>query len=154
MAGRKPNPTYLNVVKGNPGKRPRNKNEPKPTAAGSPKPPAHLSKVAKEAWTECAKMLLACNIFMDIDQLAFEQCCEAYAELIYLREDISDNGNVQVVITQTGSRVEKARPQVAMYSDADRRFRAWCSEFGLTPSARTRLSVKKPEASDPSEAYF
>jgi len=30
MAGRKPKPTALKIIEGNPGKRPLNKNEPKP----------------------------------------------------------------------------------------------------------------------------
>ena len=99
-------------------------------------------------------MLLACGVLTDVDEHAFEQCCEAYAELRELRDDIADKGRTQEVETQSGSIVEKARPQVAMYADADRRFRAWCSEFGLTPSARSRLSVEKPKPTDPAEAFF
>ena len=154
MAGRKPKPTRLKVITGNAGKRPLNKKEPTPRAVGAAHPPAHLSEIAKSAWKECAKMLLSCGLLGNIDELAFEQCCEAYAELRELRADIQERGRYQTVETQTGSMLEKARPQVAMYADADRRFRAWCSEFGLTPSARTRLSVEPPTEVDPAEAYL
>jgi len=49
MAGRRPKPTNLKVLHGNPGKRPLNANEPKP-AAEMPSAPDHLGEVAQ---TEC-----------------------------------------------------------------------------------------------------
>ena len=49
MAGRKPKPTSLKVLEGNPGKRQLNPNEPKPDAS-VPKCPAWLSKEAKREW--------------------------------------------------------------------------------------------------------
>ena len=41
MRGRKPSPTHLKLVKGNPGKRPLNVSEPEPEAV-LPCPPAEL----------------------------------------------------------------------------------------------------------------
>lgn len=51
MAGRRPKPTHLKVVTGNPGKRKLNDKEPTP-AREIPSPPEHLSdwgKVARES---------------------------------------------------------------------------------------------------------
>ena len=45
-AGRKPDPTVLRLLKGNPSKRPINKDEPKPRK-GSISVPKHLDKRAK-----------------------------------------------------------------------------------------------------------
>ena len=47
--GRKPQPTALKVLKGNPGRRPLNEDEPKPEVL-LPRPPAHLSPVARREW--------------------------------------------------------------------------------------------------------
>ena len=47
--GRKPTPTTLKELKGNPGRRPLNEAEPKP-AARLPSPPAHLSRSARREW--------------------------------------------------------------------------------------------------------
>jgi phage terminase small subunit len=34
----------------------------------------------------------------------------------------------------------RARPEVAMIADADRRIMMWMSKFGLTPADRSRVS--------------
>ena len=49
MAGRRPTPTALNLVTGNPGKRATNKKEPKPRRE-IPSRPAHLTDEGKVAW--------------------------------------------------------------------------------------------------------
>jgi len=52
-AGRKRKPTVLKVLEGNPGKRPLNKNGPKPKPV-APKTPKHLNSVAKKEWKRVA----------------------------------------------------------------------------------------------------
>ncbi|MEO0035368.1 MAG: hypothetical protein RLZZ501_1391, partial [Pseudomonadota bacterium] len=56
MAGRRPTPTHLKLVRGNPGKRPLNEAEPTPARA-LPSPPAHMSDEAKVAWGRMATLL-------------------------------------------------------------------------------------------------
>lgn len=61
MPGPPKTPTHLALVKGNPSKRPINKNEPKPRQ-GSPKFPSILISRANTGSSELVKssMLLAC----------------------------------------------------------------------------------------------
>lgn len=54
MAGRRPKPTHLKVVTGNPGKRKLNDKEPTP-AKEIPGPPAHLTDWGKVAWGRLLK---------------------------------------------------------------------------------------------------
>ncbi len=49
MRGRKPVPTYLKVIRGNPGKRPLNENEPVPDGALAD-PPEWMSESQKAGW--------------------------------------------------------------------------------------------------------
>ena len=56
MKGRRPKPTHLKVISGNPGKRPLNLHEPKPAPA-MPTCPAHLNPSAKEEWKRLARQL-------------------------------------------------------------------------------------------------
>src|SRR6185312_2686519 len=49
MRGRKPKPSALKLLAGNPGKRALNKREPRPRRE-IPSPPAHLSDGARTAW--------------------------------------------------------------------------------------------------------
>ena len=60
MAGRKPKPTEMKRAQGNPGRRPLNNNEPKPT--GIPQCPSHLNEVAKREWRRIAPELIALGL--------------------------------------------------------------------------------------------
>ena len=55
-AGRRPTPSHLKVMKGNPGKRALPSNEPQP-ARGVPAAPRWLSKAARKHWKEIAAKL-------------------------------------------------------------------------------------------------
>ena len=54
MRGRKPKPTRLRLIEGNPGRRPINGSEPKPPGR-LPSCPAHLSPTAKNEWKRLAR---------------------------------------------------------------------------------------------------
>ena len=56
--GPPPTPTNLKLLRGNPGKRKLNTNEPDPAPA-IPPCPGHLDKVAKKEWRRISKELLA-----------------------------------------------------------------------------------------------
>jgi len=49
MPGRKPKPTYLKIVAGNPGRRPLNKSEPRPVGTLET-PPDWLTEDQKAGW--------------------------------------------------------------------------------------------------------
>ena len=59
--GPPPTPTNLKLLRGNPGKRKLNANEPDPAPA-IPPCPSHLDKVAKKEWRRISKELLALGI--------------------------------------------------------------------------------------------
>lgn len=69
--GRKPKPTAIKVLEGNPGKRPLNANEPKPEKK-SPKCPSWLEPEAKKEWRRMAKVLERLGVLTEIDAAAFE----------------------------------------------------------------------------------
>jgi phage terminase small subunit len=56
MRGRKPKPTALKLIEGNPGKRPITGSEPKPPST-LPTCPSHLSASAKAEWKRLAHTL-------------------------------------------------------------------------------------------------
>ena len=76
--GRKPKPTALKVLEGNPGKRQLNIVEPKPKKK-APKCPAWLDAEAKKEWRRLAKQLEDLGILTQIDMAAFAGYCEAYS---------------------------------------------------------------------------
>lgn len=159
MKGRKPTPTHLRIVTGNPGKRPINGAEPKPRRSRPPAP-THLDKESKAIWDVVVKELDDISILTSIDIFAVEVLCAAISDHRSSIRQIARNatahtsdkrakrdptfsqdGQYYMTVNQSGSTMWRAHPALALKSDADRRIRGWCAEFGLTPAARTRLVV-------------
>ena len=69
--GRKPKPTALKLLEGNPGKRPLNGREPVPPRAAL-KCPAWLLPEAKKEWKRLAPALEAMGVLTMADLTAFE----------------------------------------------------------------------------------
>jgi P27 family predicted phage terminase small subunit len=140
MKGRKPKPSALRLLEGNPGKRPINENEPHPEP-GIPPAPEHLSARAKSAWDAISVKLDKVGILTEMDDWALEQLCENYAEIVELREEIKHNGRFQTVTNKLGESRTVNSPAWSQLADAEKRFRGMLEQFGLTPSARTRVKA-------------
>jgi P27 family predicted phage terminase small subunit len=155
MAGRRPKPSHLKLVQGNPGKRAINRAEPTPRRE-LPSPPAHLSPDARVAWGRFAQMLDRIGVLTEADAVALEQMSETYAEVVALRADIDARGRFQTVATKSGGQMERMRPAYVALMDADRRLKAWLVEFGKTPAARSRVKASDADQDDanPAAAYF
>lgn len=154
MKGRRPTPTHLRLVRGNPGKRPVNPAEPTPKK-GVSAAPKHLTGAAKAAWLRFSEHLAAMGVLTDADSAALERVSALYAEILLLGAALATHGHVYETVTETGSTIFRPRPEVAMLADADRRFRAYLVEFGLTPAARSRVKTDgSGEKEDPAAKYF
>lgn len=156
MKGRKPKPSHLHVINGNPGKRARNKTEPQPPK-GAPNPPEHISSEARTAWGSLAVKLDEMGVLTYADAWALEQLAENYAEILAWRKIIAGEGEMVNQVMSDGETVRRVvNPACIARSDAEKRFRAMMVEFGLTPSSRTRVnaSPKEKEAEDPAAKYF
>ena len=146
MKGRKPTPTNLKVLSGNPGKRPLPKDEPKPEPI-APKCPSWLHKDAKKEWKRIAPQLEKLGLLTQVDMAALAGYCESWAQYKRSIEFIHKHGEVYPIKDDEG-RVKYLQqvPQVSIANKALQQVRAFCAEFGMTPSARGRMSV--PGADD------
>lgn len=146
--GRKPKPTALKALEGNPGRRPLNENEPKPEKK-APKCPAWLEPEAKKEWKRMTKTLEAIGVLTQVDATAFAGYCQAYARWKEAEEFLSKHGT----IFKTPSGYIQQVPQVSIAQTYLKIMKDFCSEFGLTPAARSRISVSTTEGSndDPME---
>lgn len=134
-------PTNLKIVKGTAQKCRTNPNEPKPEL-GIPEPPEHLSDRAKGTWSKVSKILLDMGILSSAHGLALEGLCESYADLVSARQALRERGSVTYEGgSEKNGTIYRAYPEVAMASDADRRFRSWLAAFGLTPSDQSRVNA-------------
>ncbi len=146
--GRKPIPTAIKELEGNPGKRALNKKEPKPKRK-APKCPTWLDNEAKKEWKRTAKQLEQLGILTEVDMAAFAGYCQAYARWKEAEEFISKHGT----IVKTPSGYWQQVPQVSIAQTYLKIMNKFCEQFGLTPSARSRIvsDSNQQEVNDPME---
>jgi P27 family predicted phage terminase small subunit len=155
MRGRKPIPTTLKLIRGNPGHRPPPAGEPKPMAT-IPKCPRHLNKEARAEWRRMAKVLDELGILTIIDKAVFVSYCQAWATLKQARE-IADNMEIMipskemVIEKPDGTKIIKKGGLVnnPIYKLIDMQNTAMMKalvEMGMSPSSRSRVKVaEKPK---------
>lgn len=152
MAGRKPKPTTLKLLHGNPGKRRINRHEPTPEL-GAPPRPSWLeeleSPIAAETYAELAGILERMQVMTKADGKALELLADAYGLYREARRIIEEEGLTYESTSDSGGKMIRARPEIGIASDAAKRIRALLSEFGMTPSSRSRLHVGGQLPADP-----
>ncbi len=143
--GRKPKPTAIKELEGNPGKRQLNTNEPKP-AARAPSCPKWLEPDAKKEWRRLAKQMEQLGILTEVDMAAFAGYCQAYARWKAAEEFISKHG----AIVKTPSGYWQQIPQVSIAQQYLKQMNKFCEQFGLTPASRSRIiaNVQQTEYMD------
>ncbi|MEL6599949.1 MAG: phage terminase small subunit P27 family [Pseudomonadota bacterium] len=141
MRGRKPTPTALKLVQGNPGKRALNADEPKP-AEGLPTCPAHLSPTAKTEWKRVARMLNYMGLLSEIDRAALAGYCQAYGRWVEAERELAKTPT----LLRTPSGYVQPSPWLAIANKANEQMLKWMAEIGLTPSSRSRVSTRMPGA--------
>ena len=151
--GRRPTPTKLKIVKGNPGRRPLNEDEPQPNLC-RPKQPKHMGERAKSAWKFVADVLDEMGVLSEADSLARERLVECYVEIWEAQQIINAEGRVYETTGSNGEPMKRSHPAVKQLQDADRRFKSYLVEFGLTPSARSKVKTSGKEKKSSIEDYF
>ena len=138
--GPSPQPTKLKLIKGNLGRRPINKNEPQPAPVKAPKCPAYFGPIAKTEWKRIVPELEQLGLLTNIDLKAIEVYCLTYQEYRDVEAVLAKEGRVYEAETKIGM-VLKARPEVAISRNARQLMKAYLTEFGMTPSSRSKVVV-------------
>lgn len=154
--GRKPKPTALHKLDGNPSKIPDLDDRVEPSFAPlSHDCPTSVGAYGREVWIHLAPMLTSMGLLNDGSVHAFgELCfwiglCREYREA---RAQVNgDEGpeNVKHDVQRTRLKREQD-PAIKNLIAATEQARKWMSEFGLTPSSLARLGVVdyKPQRDD------
>ena len=155
MRGRKPKPTYLKLLNGNPGKRALNEQEPKPEAA-LPTPPAELCEDAQLGWGRVAPLLHQLGTLCEIDRAALAAYCQAYGRWLKAERAIAvmaDRDQLTsglMIKTTNGNPIQN--PLVGIANRAMVDMVRYAAEFGMTPSARSRIA-KDPFDQGPQDSF-
>lgn len=157
-SGRRPLPTAVKKLRGNPGKRKPNKNEPA-APVGDPEMPKGLSAAAAKEWKAIVPELRQLGVLSKIDRAALAAYCHAYARWFQAEEEIRKLGIVvKEPILLQGLETDyvryKKNPAVTISETATKIMKAFLVEFGMTPSSRSRIHVEKPPENDPLEDFL
>lgn len=141
--GPKPIPTRLKKLRGNPGKRKiKNAAEPKPrsnnviiaqlTGIGD------LSRAFLDKYGPLLKLE---GLLTDIDQAGFELMGEHYAIAMRAAEIVEREG----LKTKDERGLDRKHPLLSVFRDNAVAFRNYAAEFGMSPSARSRVNFEEVE---------
>lgn len=149
MGGRRPKPSHLKLLQGNPGRRPLNASEPKPPAE-LPSVPDHLSDSAKLEWEGMGQALLKVGLLTSIDRSAFAAYCTVYARWVEAEVALKQTGPV----VRSPSGYPMLNPYYTVANQCLSQMRAYLIEFGMSPASRSRTSVKSGEQEDSLEDFL
>ncbi len=155
MRGRKPDSAAKQIAKGDPRKLGQHKLQEKlnaepPATKGLPACPEYLRGRARAAWEFWADELGKMNLDCRPDAMMLEGACLNYAAAIRAtyRAQTSGGDVVEEPIVNFATGVIlghklKKNPWVTIREKSWTLVRAFCSEFGLSPVSRTRLTIDK-----------
>jgi P27 family predicted phage terminase small subunit len=106
-----------------------------------PTAPDFLDGEARALWERVVPELARLDLVKPIDAEALAAYCLTWQRLVDAQAIIAAEG-----LLATNSQGRVRHPAVAVVEAASKDLRAWAAEFGLTPSAESKL--KAPEAPD------
>ena len=143
--GPRPTPTQLKIMRGTPGKRRLNAEEPSPPAAAGDAP-KHLGPVAAERWHELMPMLQSVRVMTQADVEALARYCDTYEWWLATRAKLKKEGDTYSILNDAGEvKYIAQRPEVSIAHKLAQQLRQLEQDFGLNPSARASLHVEKPQ---------
>lgn len=148
MGRRGPKPTPTGILKRRGSRRAAaRKAEPQPPE-GTPQPPACLTAEALAIWNELVPQLEYMKVLARIDRHALSRYCQMLAQWYACQETIEKDGLTYERKSKEGVVTAlEVRPEVGLAVRLNQAISKLEAEFGLTPAARPRLTVK--DASGP-----
>lgn len=129
-SGRRPSPTALTVLRGNPSRKKPNVNEVMPPSGDVVKP-AGLSPGGGVVWDELAPVCLAMRTLTVADLKPFASLCE-----------------LQATFTETAGKKGTEAFDARLERETANALRPYYELFGLTPVSRARIVVPKTKADE------
>ena len=149
-SGRRPKPTALKLLQGNPGKRKLNELEPKPPE-GESIPHEEVSRLAQKVWDEVGPICLYMGTLTPADVSSFATFCELEATRRVASKQKDAEGFTPFLMTtitdSAGNEHPKVQehPAIKLERNTAAALRPYYEKFGLEPVSRARLVVNKNE---------
>jgi P27 family predicted phage terminase small subunit len=149
MRGRKPKPTALKKLAGNPGHRRLNAHEAR-IPASLPSCPTHLSREAKTEWRRVVPLLFEYGLMTAVDRGPFAVCCQAWARWVKAEQQVNKRGMTSLSAHGT----EMVSPYVRIARAAYMDYVKVAAEFGMTPASRSRATALGAEQMSLADQLF
>jgi P27 family predicted phage terminase small subunit len=117
------------------------------TAERTPTAPKWLGEGAKRQWRRIAPGLHAVGLLTEVDVTALGLMCEALAQYFEARALVDMEG--MMAMSDKGNRYQ--HPALAVMKSTRQEVLKWAAQFGMTPSARSRITLDT-DAAEPSLA--
>jgi P27 family predicted phage terminase small subunit len=146
MRGRKPHPTHLRLLRGNPGRRPIHA-EPEPAVAAEvPDVPPFLEGYAADEWHVVAAELHRLGLLTVVDVASLAAYCVAYSDWRTAREllaKMAANDPVMkgLMVKTQAYGAPMQNPLVKLARNAAGDMVRYAAEFGFSPAARSRIKA-------------
>ena len=139
--GKPPTPTSVLKLRGS-WRAEINGDEPLPEK-GEPKKPEWLTNVSDYCWSQLVPLLQDMDVLTVADGMALSLLCETFASWRKAEEMLQKSGEVYPILDGNGETKYLAQsPYVAIARNTAKQLQTLLREFGLTPSARSRIQVK------------
>lgn len=146
--GPPPKPSAIREFEGDRSHRPPTTGEPRPRPT-RPKMPRDMDPVAAREWRRVVPALERLGLLTEVDGAALESYCQAYAMMRRAAEAIAKAAATEEGLTYVSPQGIRAPiPEIRIFNTAASHVRAFCHEFGLTPSARVRMVAPGEEEED------
>jgi len=141
----------MKKLAGNPGKRATNKKEPalKPERPPCPK---HLHGEARREWNRVTKQLVEIGVLTRVDRAALAAYCQNWARWVQAEEAMTAADFLMITTTESGYPV--VSPWLNVANTAMKNMLRFLTEFGMTPSSRTRVDRIVEEDDDDYESFL
>ena len=136
MRGRKPKPTALKVIAGNPGRRPLNRREPVPER-DVPTCPSHLLAAGKAEWKRIVHELYDLGVISRLDRASLAAYCQAYGRWVEAERKLTETP----AILKMPSGYIQQNPWLTIATKQMELVQRFAAELGMTPSSRSRVET-------------
>jgi P27 family predicted phage terminase small subunit len=140
IRGRKPKPTKLKRLAGNPGKRPLNQHEAR-IPPEIPTCPSHLLGEARKEWNRMSAELYKAGLLTLVDRAALAGYCQGWARWVKAEKQLTKRGEVVLGVNGT----LKVNPWHTVAKNAKEEMRKFLIEFGMSPASRSRVQAAEME---------
>ena len=147
MRGRRPKPSILKLLEGNPGKRAINKREPKP-AANVPQCPDNFDAYAQMEWDRTLPILQRMRVLTEADGIMLANLCYTASTQRKAQDELTRTG----LLIHRGSKKApwyQINPLQKLINEQIKILDGICSHFGLSPATRSKVqTISEPDATD------